>query len=146
MCQEEAAGLPVRFMFNQQYWYFPSSAAGAGGGWVQIQIEEVAVIADQLCPSSRLRLTLEESSAQRQLPANAPHTDFNQILIFSQVFNSFPTPSPSAADIICKHPILNISYDKHLLKIYFGKKFTARLNVTIYLESESGVRRKRGRG
>ena len=52
----------------------------------QIQIEE-AVIADQLCRSSRLRLTLGESSAiQTKLPANALHTDPKKIIIIIFVF------------------------------------------------------------
>ena len=52
----------------------------------QIQIEE-AVIADQLCRSSRLRLTLGESSAiQTKLPANALHTDPMKIIIIIFVF------------------------------------------------------------
>ena len=52
----------------------------------QIQIEE-AVIADQLCRSSRLRLTLGESSAiQTKLPANALHTDPKKIIIIFFVF------------------------------------------------------------
>ena len=52
----------------------------------QIQIEE-AVIADQLCRSSRLRLTLGESSAiQTKLPANALHTDPKKIIIIFFLF------------------------------------------------------------
>ena len=84
-----------------------------------IQIEE-AVIADQLCRSSRLRLTLGESSAiQTKLPANALQTDPKKIILITFVFGK--------KDLIKKLDRLNSPYVDKIICANFHA-FCARLD------------------